>query len=61
MKQIGLLYIYTRKCHKEIPYIVILNKQKCHFFSSFFFYKIEEQEGEQVLPGGFVMVGRERR
>jgi hypothetical protein len=33
----------------ETPCVVILNKQKCHFF---FFYKIREQEAEQVLPGG---------
>jgi hypothetical protein len=40
--------------------VAILNKKKCHFFSSsFFLYKIEKQEGEQVLPGGVGTGGRE--
>jgi hypothetical protein len=32
MSQFGLKCIYTWKCHKETPYVAILNKQKCHFF-----------------------------
>jgi hypothetical protein len=31
MNQFGLQYIYTWKCFKETPYVIILNKQKCHF------------------------------
>jgi hypothetical protein len=38
MNQIVLYCIYTLKCHKETPFIAILNKQKCHVIP-FFFYK----------------------
>jgi hypothetical protein len=40
MNQFGLQYIYTWKCHKKTPCIVILNKQKCHAF-----YKNKKQKG----------------
>jgi hypothetical protein len=32
MKQFRFWYIYMWKCHKEIPCIYVLDKQKCHFF-----------------------------
>jgi hypothetical protein len=55
-----IIYIYTWKCHKEMPCVALLNKQKCHFFS---FYKIREQEGRTgaVWEGGLVPVGGGRR
>jgi hypothetical protein len=31
MNQFRLWYIYTWKCHNEIPCMAILDKQKCHF------------------------------
>jgi hypothetical protein len=45
------------KCHEEIPCIVILNKQECHFF---FFLKIRGQEGGTgfVRGGGVDTSGR---
>jgi hypothetical protein len=45
MKQFGLQYICTWKCHNETPCVVILNKQKC------LFSKTENREVKQVLPG----------
>jgi hypothetical protein len=48
MNQLGLLYIYTWKCHKETPWVAtfISNNLKSHFLNLFslFFYEIEEQE-----------------
>jgi hypothetical protein len=35
--------------YKETPCVAILNKQKCHLFSS---TKSENRRVEQVLPGG---------
>jgi hypothetical protein len=42
-----IVYIYTRKYHKEMPCVAtfISNKPKCYFlFLLFLFYKIREQE-----------------
>jgi hypothetical protein len=57
-----LKIICSWKCHKETSCEAILNKQKCHFFSS---TKSEKSREEQVLPGGGLVVvegggGRER-
>jgi hypothetical protein len=44
---------------QETPYIVILNKQKYHFFFFLFSYtKSEKRKMEQVLPGGVGTDGR---
>jgi hypothetical protein len=40
VNQFGLQYIYTWKCHKEMPWVAIFNKNVI-----FFFYKIREQDG----------------
>jgi hypothetical protein len=48
MNQFGLEYIYTWKCHKETPCVVILNKNVLFFF----IYKIREQEGGTGLAWG---------
>jgi hypothetical protein len=42
------MHIYTEVCHKKIPCVAILNKQKFHFFflSS---AKSENRREEQVL------------
>jgi hypothetical protein len=55
--KIRLQYIYTWKCHKETPCIVILKKQKGHFLFFFFLYKIREQES-RTGPAGGVSSGR---
>jgi ferredoxin-like protein FixX len=44
MRLLGILYIYTWKCHNETPCIDILNKQKC--LSS----KMKDRQIKQVLP-----------
>jgi hypothetical protein len=54
MNQCRLQYIYTWKYHREIPYIAIVNKQKCLFFS---FTKSENKRAEHVLPERLVPVG----
>jgi hypothetical protein len=41
-----IIYIHTWKCHKKIPHVAILNKQKYHFFK---FTKSENRRVEQVL------------
>jgi hypothetical protein len=46
------------KCHKDTPYIAILNKQKCHFIS---YTKLETRIAELVLSGEGVAVGALRR
>jgi hypothetical protein len=56
---IQTIILYTWKCHKETPCIAILNKPKCHFFSSF--TKSENRRVEQVLSGGVGTSGRGRR
>jgi hypothetical protein len=57
MNQLGYKYIYTWKCHKETPYIAMLNKQKCHFF----LLQIGEQEGRTgSVWGVLVPVGEGR-
>jgi hypothetical protein len=53
MNQFGLECIYVWKCHKETPYIAILNKNVM-----FFFYKIGEHEGRTgCVWEGLVPVG----
>jgi hypothetical protein len=47
-----MYYIYTWKCHNEIPCIGILNKQKCLFFS-----KKLRAEGKTVPIWDLVPVG----
>jgi hypothetical protein len=44
--------MYTWKYHKEMPYVVTFNKQKCHFF----LFKIGEQEGKTGSIWGLVLV-----
>jgi hypothetical protein len=46
-----IIHVYM-EMHKKTPCVDILNKQKCHFFLSFFFYEIREQDSEQVLGWG---------
>jgi hypothetical protein len=43
------------KCHKETPYLAILSKIKCHFFS---FTKMENMRAKQTLSGGIGIPGR---
>jgi hypothetical protein len=47
--QFGLEYIYTWKCHKEVPYIAILNKNT-------FFFKNRQQGSKTGLVWGLVSV-----
>jgi hypothetical protein len=49
-------YIHGNVTSKT-PFIAILNKQKCHFFT---FTKSENRMAEQALSGGLVSVGAER-
>jgi hypothetical protein len=42
------VYIYTWKCHKKTPCVVILKKPRCHYFS---FTKLDNRRVEQILPG----------
>jgi hypothetical protein len=46
INQFSLYYIYT--CHNETPCVIILNKQKCHFFS-----KTGNRKSKQFLFGEF--------
>jgi hypothetical protein len=53
-------YIYTWKCHKEIPWVAILNKQKMSFFFFFSYIKSKREGGMgPVLVGEWlVLVGK---
>jgi hypothetical protein len=55
MNQFLLQHLDTWKCYKETPWVAILHKQKCHFFS---FIKSETRRAEQVLPEGVGVSGR---
>jgi hypothetical protein len=40
------IYVYTQKCHKEMPYVAILNKQKWHFIVFFFLIQNQRTGGQ---------------
>jgi hypothetical protein len=45
------------KCHRETPYLAILNEQKCHSFI-LFLIKVKNRREEQVMPGGAATSGK---
>jgi hypothetical protein len=67
MIQLGLLYIYAWKQHRETPCVAhfISNKQKCHVFLFIFYllqnWKTGEQEGGTDSVGGVEGVATSRR
>jgi hypothetical protein len=47
-----IIHIYMKISQGDAPCSYLYLKQAKMSFFSFFFYKIREQEGKQVLPGG---------